>query len=131
VGARTQVVEQAYDAFGRGDIPAVLGLLDDGVEWSAPGALPQGGTYKGREEVGSFFEKVGSAFERLTVEPEAMGEIGDELVVSVVRLDGTRRDGRPAGWGGVHAFSVRDGRITRFREYTDLDATLGSLERRP
>jgi ketosteroid isomerase-like protein len=125
VGARTQVVEQAYDAFGRGDIPAILELLDDGVEWTAPATLPQGGSYKGREEVGSFFAAVGSAFERLEVEPEGMGEVGDELVVAVVRLNGTRRGGGPAGWGAVHAFSVRDGRITRFREYTDLDAPLG------
>ena len=120
-----QVVERAYDAFGRGDVPAILELLDEGVEWSAPGTLPQGGTYKGPGEVGSFFEAVGSAWARLDVEPEAMGEVGDELVVAVVRLDGTRRGGAAQSWGAVHAFSVRDGRITRFREYTDLDAPLG------
>jgi len=118
-------VQEAYAAFARGDIPAILGMLDDGVAWTSPRSLPQGGTYKGREEVGSFFESLGSAWERLDVEPEAMGEVGDELVVAVVRLNGTRRGGGASGWGAVHAFSVRDGRIVRFREYTDLDAPLG------
>jgi uncharacterized protein len=125
VGAREQLVQRAYDAFGRGDIPAILGLLDDGVEWTAPGTLPQGGTFKGRDEVGSFFETVGGAWEQLEVEPEAMGEVGDELVVAVVRLHGTRRGGGPAGWGAAHVWDVRDGRLARFREYTDLDAPLG------
>ncbi len=28
------VVQQAYVAFGRGDIPAVLSFLTDDIEWS-------------------------------------------------------------------------------------------------
>jgi ketosteroid isomerase-like protein len=122
VGVREQVVQQAYDAFGRGDIPGVLELVDDGVVWTAPETLPQGGSFKGREEVGRFFAGLDAAWERLEVVPEALGEIGEDLVVAVVRLDGTRRGGGPAGWGAVHVFSVRDGRVVRFREYTDLGA---------
>jgi len=125
VGARSQLVQSAYDAFGRGNIPAILGMLDEGVAWTSPGTLPQGGTYKGPGEVGSFFETVGSAWEQLEARPEAIGEVGDELVVAVVRLDGTRRSGAAQGWGAVHVFSVRDGRIAAFAEYTDLDAPLG------
>ena len=125
MGARAQVVQSAYDAFGRGDIPAILEMLDDGVEWTAPGTLPQGGSFKGPKEVASFFETVGSAWQQLDVHPEAIGEVGGDLVVSVARLDGTRRGGGPQGWGAVHVFSVRDGRIAAFREYTDLDAPLG------
>ena len=52
------VVQDVYGAFGRGDIPAILGMLDEGVAWTSPRTLPQGGTYKGPGEVGSFFEKV-------------------------------------------------------------------------
>ena len=109
MGARAQLVQEAYAAFGRGDIPAILGMLDEGVEWTAPEALPQGGGFKGREEVGRFFAGVDAAWERLDVAPEALGEVGDDLVVAVVRLDGTRRDGGPSGWGAVHVWDVRDG----------------------
>ena len=124
MGAKSQVVQQAYDAFGRGDIPAVLGLLDDRVEWTTPGSVPQGGSYKGLEEVGTFFARIGEAWERLEIDVEAVDEVGDDLVVGVVRADGTRRGGGPSGYGAVHLFDVRDGRITRFREYVDLDAPL-------
>ena len=30
-----QVVKNAYAAFLRGDVPAILSLLDDAVEWQA------------------------------------------------------------------------------------------------
>jgi ketosteroid isomerase-like protein len=125
MGARAQVVQSAYDAFGRGDIPAILGMLDEGVAWTSPRTLPQGGTYKGPGEVGSFFEKVGSAWERLDARPESIGEVGDDLVVALVRLAGTRRGGEAQGYGAVHVFTVRDGRIAGFSEYTDLDEPLG------
>jgi ketosteroid isomerase-like protein len=32
-----QVVHQAYEAFGRGDVPGVLAMLTEDVEWSTPG----------------------------------------------------------------------------------------------
>ena len=48
MGQNTKVVQQAYDAFGRGDIPGLLALLDDSVEWSSPKTLPHGGDFRGR-----------------------------------------------------------------------------------
>ena len=125
MGARAEVVQSAYDAFGRGDIPAILGMLDEGVAWTSPRTLPQGGTYKGPGEVGSFFEKVGAAWERLDARPQAIGEVDDDRAVALVRLDGTRRGGEAQGYEAVHVFTVRDGRITGFAEYTDLEAPLG------
>ena len=41
-----EVVHQAYAAFGRGDIPAVLSALTDDVEWTlqGPPVIPWAGT---------------------------------------------------------------------------------------
>ena len=124
MGDKAQVVQQAYEAFGRGDIPAVLGLLDEDVEWTAPGTLPQGGTFKGPDEVGQFFTALGAAWEGLELDVEAVGEVGDDLVAGVVRAAGPVGAAVPPSYGAVHVFEVRDGRIIRFREYTDLDDRL-------
>ena len=57
MGQNTKVVQQAYDAFGRGDIAGLLALLDDAVEWSSPKTLPHGGDFRGPAGVGKFFER--------------------------------------------------------------------------
>ena len=120
MGARSQLVQSMYDAFGRGDIPTILGALDDGVVWTAPEALPHGGTFKGPDEVGRFFAGIDAAWQDVRVAPEALGELGEDHVAVVARVSGNRRGGDSVGWGAVHVWQVRDGRVTSFREYTDL-----------
>ncbi len=123
MGANAKLVEQTYAAFERGDIPAVLAVLDPDVEWTSPGTLPHGGEFNGSAEVATFFEKIGAAWDPLTLEVEQVDEIGD-LVVGVVRADGTRRGGKPAGYGAVHVFRIRDGKIRSFHEYVDTDTVI-------
>ena len=122
MGQNTKVVQEAYDAFGRGDIAGLLALVDDSVEWSSPKTLPHGGDFRGPAGVGKFFEGIGANWSSLVVDVEGVGELGSGTVVGVVRADGTRTEGGADGYGAVHVFTVGDGKITRFREYTDLDS---------
>ena len=124
MGSNATIVEAAYAAFARGDIAGVLALLDDDVEWSSPATLPQGGHFHGKDGVGQFFQGIGAGWSALALDVESVSEAGANEVIGVVRADGTRQDGGAGGYGAVHVFSVRDGKIVRFREYTDLDAPL-------
>jgi uncharacterized protein len=124
MGANAKVVQDAYAAFGRGDIAAVLDLLSDDVEWSSPRTLPHGGEFHGKTEVGGFFKSIGSNWTTLQLDIEAVGEVGAELVVGVLRANGTRDTGAKQSYGSAHAFTVRNGKITGFREYVDLDTAL-------
>jgi ketosteroid isomerase-like protein len=123
MGSNTNVIEQAYAAFGRGDIPALLALLDDDVEWTSPRTLPHGGEFHGPAEVVKFFEGIGAAWDPLTLEVHQVDEVGD-MVVGVVRADGTLRGGKPAGYGAVHVFRVRAAKIQSFHEYVDTDSII-------
>ena len=125
MGSNASIIEGAYAAFARGDIGGVLDLVDDDVEWSSPATLPQGGHFHGRAGVGQFFQALGNGWSALTLDVEGVSEAGSDTVIGVVRADGTRRDGGPSGYGAAHVFTVRQGKIVRFREYTDLDAPLG------
>jgi ketosteroid isomerase-like protein len=124
MGTNAAVVQSAYDAFGRGDIGAVLSTLDDAVEWSSPATLPQGGQFHGKGGVGEFFQAVGAAWTELRLEVESVSEAENGLVIGVLRASGTREDGTPGGYGATHVFTVRDDKIVRFREYTDLDISI-------
>ena len=119
----SDVVQQAYDAFGRGDIPAVLEAQSDDVEWTVPKTVPHGGSFRGRDGVGEFFQRLGELWENLSIDLEQLAEGGDE-VVGVGRATGTRRGAGEAGYGFTHVFTVRGGQVVRFREYVDLDEPL-------
>jgi ketosteroid isomerase-like protein len=123
MGAGAELIKQTYEAFGRGDIPTVLDKLAEDVQWSAPRTVPQGGQFQGRSGVLQFFQGLGGAWKTHGLDVEAISEAGD-LVVGVVRAEGTLRGGTPSGYGAVHVFTVHDGKIVRFREYTDLDGPL-------
>ena len=41
-----------YEAFGRGDIPAVMANFAEDISWSVPTAVPHGGQANGRAELG-------------------------------------------------------------------------------
>jgi ketosteroid isomerase-like protein len=89
---------------------------------SSPKTLPHGGEFRGPSGVGTFFAGIGANWSSLVVNVESVGDLGSDSVVGVVRAAGTRSDGGEDGYGAVHVFTVGDGKITRFREYTDLDA---------
>src|SRR5438132_10441526 len=123
MGGNASLVQSAYDAFGRGDIGTVLDLLADDVDWVSPATLPQGGHFQGKAGVGEFFQGVGGAWSALSLDIESVSEAGD-VVVGVLQASGTRQDGSPGGYGATHLFTVRDDKIVRFREFTDLDASI-------
>ena len=46
-----EIISGLYDAFASGDIPGVLGKLDNGIEWIEAEGFPYGGTYRGPQAV--------------------------------------------------------------------------------
>ena len=112
-----ELIQSGYEAFGRGDIPAVLDILADDIGWSAPEVLPQGGRTSGKDGVAEFFQRLVSMWEGLNLEIEDFVASGDRVCV-IGRATGTY-DGDETGYGFVHAWTVRDGKAARFDEYAD------------
>jgi ketosteroid isomerase-like protein len=121
----TEVVQSAYAAFGRGDVQGVLDAMSDRVEFDVSLVLPQGGSWRGRDGVGEFFEGLGSHWADLAIEVEQLVDNG-ETVVAIGRGAGRLRahGDAAAGYAFVHAFTVADGQIVRFREWGDPDEAL-------
>jgi hypothetical protein len=56
VQKNVRIVKEAFAAFGRGDIQALLALFAEDIEWITPGeGLPLAGTYRGHAAVATFF----------------------------------------------------------------------------
>ena len=66
-----QVVKNAYDAFGRGDIAAILSSLTDDVTWHlvGPSEIPYAGLRQGRDGAAEFFRLLGESDDVALFEP--------------------------------------------------------------
>src|SRR4051794_5621937 len=122
--SNTDVISGLYAAFGRGDIPAILQLLDADVAWHAPLTLPHGGEFSGRDGVAGFFEGLGATWDGLGLDLQDLVSSGDR-VVALARIDGTlRATGEQTGYSSAHCWTLRDGAIVRFDEYVDTPLSM-------
>ena len=118
----TELLKGAYDAFGRGDIPVVLGILDENIEWNVPAAVPHGRRVRGREEVAGFFGNLASIWSDFGLDVDAW-VASDDRVVVVGRAEGKLGDTK-AGYGFAHVWTMRDGVAVRLDEFVDPDPDL-------
>ena len=120
----TQTVQAAYAAFKRGDIQGVLDALSDDVEWHTPGEglIPQAGTYRGKDDVSRFFQKLDQTTKFADFEPLSFVAQGDH-VVAMGRYSGTvPQTGRPFQSEWAMVFTFKGNKVAKFREYTDTAA---------
>jgi len=115
-----EFVKSVYGAFDRGDVPAVLGAFADDIEWFEAEGMPYGGVYRGPEAVAQ------NVFGPITEDVDGFALVREEFVASdgtvaaVVRYTGTgKATGKALDVPAVHVWDVRDGKLTRFRQYID------------
>ena len=112
----TEIVQGLYAAFGRGDVPALLDLLSDDVEWTHRGSigLAYMGTVKGKPAVTRWFGQVAELDGIQAFEPREFLAGPDHVTVLGWERTVSRASGRTFETEWVHVFSVRDGRVSRF-----------------
>ena len=130
-GVRTnaEVVQETYEAVGRGDVPALLDLLTDDVEWTfqGPSAIPFAGTRRGREGVAEFFSLVGGNLEFERFEPREFVAQGDTVVVLGFERSLIKPTGRTFGQEWAHVYRLRDGKVAEFLALEDTAAHVAAF----
>ena len=111
-----ETVRNSYEAFNRGDIPAVLATYQPDIEWVEPGGgNAPSGTFNGTSEVEQdVFSKVPENFgESFSVQADEFKDEGDKVVVSG-RLKGQHTSGADLDAPFEHVADMKDGKIARF-----------------
>ena len=125
-----KIIKDVYDAFGRGDVAAVLDAVADDVDWAAEAAgsgAPWYGVRHGKGEVVKFFEAFGAVMEVQEWTPLAFAA-SDADVHAVVRIRATSRaTGKPLAMNLHHFFTLRDGKIAYYRGTEDTAQTEAAL----
>lgn len=124
-----QIIQRGYEAFGRGDLNALLDTFDEQVEWVTPGGpeLATSGRRRGRQAVAEFFGAVNDLVEIQRFEPRTFVADGDRVVVLGGETARVRATGKVLEVEWVHAFTFRNGRVIAFQEYFDTAPVVAEL----
>ena len=115
------VIVNLYEAFNRGDIPAVLATIDPQAELVFEGtpAIPWAGTWRGLEGWTNFFGAVGGALDELSVSMEIFAVDGERVVAAGRYRGRVKSNDQRIDSPLVHLWTVRNGRIVRCVETTN------------
>jgi ketosteroid isomerase-like protein len=117
------LVRSLYEAFGRGDIPSVLGALSPGIRWYQAESnpyMPSGEAWVGPDAVlNNLFQRLGAEWDGFRVHPRSFHGAGDSIIVEG-RYTGTYKPtGKSMDVQVCHVWDVKDGKLTRFQQYVD------------
>jgi ketosteroid isomerase-like protein len=122
-----ELARAGFEAFNRGDIAAVIELLDPDVEVHSVAEVGEEGTYHGHQGYLDWTTIWLEAWSEFSVELLEVEEVDDENV-----LVHTRQWGRGQGSGleveqrGVYLFTVRGGKAVRVHLYADRESALAA-----
>ena len=115
------IVKQGYADFMQRDIPAILNILSDDIEWVLPASakVSFSGTFKGRDGVTNFFENVGNTNDISEFVVDNYIADGD-YVVALGHLSATAKStGKTSSNKWAHVWQLKDGKVIRHYEYVD------------
>lgn len=115
-----ELIRAGYEALARGEIDPVLEASDPAVELHVSDAyFDAPHTYRGYDGYRQLFAAQTEVFEGFRVEPEEFLDAGDQ-VLAIVWAGGRGRKSQAETMGRFgHLFTLRNGKIVRFREFKD------------
>ena len=117
-----QLVKDAYAAFRRGDIDAVVGAMQPDIVWHEAEHSPwhaRDGHHGPAEVVTNVFARIPAAIETIEVDPRTFHDAGRTVVVEGRYRAGAATSDASLDAQACHVWTIRDRKIAGFRQYTD------------
>ena len=120
VTANVHIVEQLYAAYRGGDHARFEALCHPDLQWIQNEGFPYGGHHHGpRAVIDGVFLTLPRHWEGFGFDVTEILDAGDRVVALGAYRGTHRRSGRSFRAATAHVFDVEDGRVRRFRQYTD------------
>jgi len=126
----TAIVKRIYEAFGRGDIEAILTNLADDVEWIVSGrqdGIPYAGTFHSPTGARDFFSLLGESISYDRFEPRRFVAEGDQVAVFGYYHGQVNTNSQPVETNWAMEWTLTDGKVTRFTAYDDTAAVAAAF----
>ncbi len=118
-----QIVKSFFAAVGAYNKKDLIALVDEDVEWIVPGEdWPLAGTYRGHAELAAVLQKASDEIEMAYPTPPEFVAQGDRVLVVGVATGKIKATKKPFKDDWVFDITVRNGKLTRIREYIDTQA---------
>jgi uncharacterized protein len=120
--ANVNLAKSMYAAFQRGDVATIVNTCAPDIAWEINGRqsdFPTLGTRRGRSGVQDFFATVAEHLDFSEFSPQEFHPSGDKVFVLGRYAMIVKKTGKPMACGWCHVFTIRDGSVTAFQEFTD------------
>ena len=118
---KIETVKQLYSAFMKKDIPAILGLLSEDVEWGEPENPfnPAGGTRTGHAGFMEWLNIGKDAEDILVLEPKEFLTNDETVAVTGYMKCLAKPTGKEYESDFVHIVKIKGNKICKFQEFFD------------
>ena len=124
-----QIVKDFFAAMGSRDKQGLLALVAEDIEWIVPGEdWPLAGTHRGHKGLENLLQKANETVETSYPKPPEFVAQGDRVLVVGVATGKIKATNRAFKDDWVFAITVRNGKVTKIREYIDTQALARSSE---
>ncbi len=118
-----EIVKEFVAAMGRADKQGLLALSAEDIEWIIPGEdWPLAGTHRGHAGLADVLQKASEEIEMTYPKPPEFVAQGDRVLVIGVATGKIKATNKTFEDHWVFDITVRDGRLTKVREYIDTQA---------
>jgi ketosteroid isomerase-like protein len=124
-----EIVRRSWQAFAEAGLDAMADYWDPEINWRAiVGAPDDVGEMRGIDAARQYVQDWLDTFEDITSVVEELLDVDEERVLAVLRVRGRARlSGVQTELRYAVVYSLRDGKITRVREYADRARALDAV----
>jgi ketosteroid isomerase-like protein len=121
---KIEAVQRVYEAYGRGDMEAILAEVADDVDWAAEAAstsVPWYGSFRGKADVPRFIEAIGSSVEVTEFTLVSIASNANDVMAIIHWTYTVNTTGKSAAMYMQHWWRFADGKIVFFRGSEDTE----------
>jgi tetratricopeptide (TPR) repeat protein len=126
------VVDGLYQAFVKGDVPAVLAVMDANIVWNEAEGFPYAdqNPYLGPEAVlNGVFARIGAEWEYFNLTDIQLHDMSGNMVLATLRYQAKHKTtGKVIDSQTAHLWTLWDGKITAFQQFTDTKQAAGAVK---
>jgi ketosteroid isomerase-like protein len=120
MGEAQQILDRGYGAFNRGDVEALLEMMEPDFVWHEAEEVPGRKTAIGRDEFAGYVRGFERLWEDFSFELLELDDLSEDTALAKMRARGRgRASGEPMELVIYHLWRFRNGRVARMDAYLD------------